>query len=347
MNFLHPSIYALALVSFAVSGVQAQTTATTDPVGFVTYIVNAQSDQKIGVPMQQASSYSGIASSVNATTIQSAGMPSLSGNNFLLVTSGTAAGHWEQVSTSSAGQVTLASSISGFQSNDTFVIKPFWTLNTLFPNGGAIPNSSDPENPVAVVLFNVPGATGINQATGAAYLYHAGGVLPAGWYDANTLELANGVVVNPESFITIRNSTSSPINVSFAGTVPASKTAIDITSRSAGAQDNLVYNRFPTDVTLLNSGLVSSGAVSPSPDPENPTDTVLVFRTNSTGLNPASSATYLYHAGGVLPAGWYDANTLDSANSVAIPAGGAFIIRKPAGANSVISWNPALPYSLN
>jgi uncharacterized protein (TIGR02597 family) len=347
MNILRPSIYALALASIATSGLQAQTTATTDPVGFVSYNVNAQSDQKIGVPMQQASSYNGVASSVNATTVQSTGMPALTGDNFLLVTSGAAAGQWEQISTSSAGQVTIASSITGFQANDTFVVKPFWTLNTLFPNGGAIPASSDPENPVAVVLFNVPGATGINQATGAAYLYHAGGVLPAGWYDANTFELADSVMVNPESFITVRNSTASPINISFVGSVPAAKTAIDVTSRSAGPQDNLVYNRFPADVTLSNSGLASSGAVSPSPDPENPTDTVLVYQTDSTGLNPASSATYIYHAGEILPAGWYNANDFESADTVSIPAGGAFIIRKPAGANSVISWNPALPYSLN
>lgn len=347
MNILRPSIYVLSVTSFALSGASAQSTATTDPVGFVSYTVNAQSDQKVGVPMQQASSYNGVASSVSANIVQSAGLPALSGDNFLLVTSGAAAGQWEQISNSSAGQVTIASAIPGFQTNDTFVVKPFWTLNSLFPNGGAIPASVDPENPVAVVLFNVAGATGINQATGDAYLYHAGEVLPAGWYDANTFELANSVTINPESFITIRNSTASPINVSFVGSVPAAKTAIDVTSRSAGPQDNLVYNRFPADVTLLNSGLASSGAVSPSPDPENPSDTVLVYQTDSSGLNPATSASYIYHAGEVLPAGWYNANDFESADSVVIPAGGAFIIRKPTGANSVISWNPDLPYSLN
>lgn len=347
MNITRFSLAALLASSVLLTGANGQTTAATDPVGFVSYHVSAQSDQKIGVPMQQASSYNGLASSVNGTTVQSTGMPALTGDNFLLVTSGQADGQWEQISTSFAGQVTIASSITGFQANDTFAVKSFWTLNTLFPNGAAIPASADPENPVAVILFNVPGATGINQATGAAYLYHAGGVLPPGWYDANTFELADSVVLNPESFITIRNSTASPINVSFVGSVPAAKTSIDVTSRSAGPQDNLVYNRFPTDVTLLNSGLASSGAVSPSPDPENPTDTLLVYETDSTGLNPASSATYIYHAGEVLPAGWYNANDFESADTVSIPAGGAFIIRKPAGANSVISWNPALPYSLN
>jgi uncharacterized protein (TIGR02597 family) len=336
----------LALPAFSASQAE-EAMATTDPVGYVSYNVNAQSDQKIGVPMQRASSYSGTASSVNAATVQADGMPALTGNNFLLVTSGTAAGQWEQISTSSAGQVTLASSISGFQTNDTFAVKPFWTLDTLFPNGGAIPSSADPENPDAVVLFNVPAATGVNQAPGEAYLYHAGEVLPAGWYDANTFELANSVTINPESFITIRNSTASPISISFVGSVPAAKMAIDVASRAAGAQDNLVYNRFPTDVTLINSGLASSGVVSPSPDPENPTDTLFVYQLNNNVLNPAPSAAYIYHGGEVLSAGWYDANTFDSADNLAIPAGGAFIIRKPAGANSVISWNPDLPYSLN
>jgi hypothetical protein len=53
MNILRPSIYAVALASFAMSGVNAQTTATTDPVGFQTTPV-AVGSTSLGNPLVNA-----------------------------------------------------------------------------------------------------------------------------------------------------------------------------------------------------------------------------------------------------------------------------------------------------
>ncbi|MFM8810320.1 MAG: hypothetical protein ACKOJB_15720, partial [Chthoniobacterales bacterium] len=103
---------------------------------------------------------------------------------------------------------------------------------------------------------------------------------------------------------------------------------------------------FPAAVTLANSGLNSSGAVAASPDPENPTDTVLVYALSNTGLNPASSASYLYSNGDVLPVGWYENGTFNDANNVTIPAGGAIVVRKGAGSSQVTKFAPVVPYSL-
>ncbi len=348
MNILRPSTYAIALTSLALSGAIAQTTATTDPVGFVSYAVNANSDQKVGVPMTPAAVFAGTASSVAGTSVTatSSGIPTLSGKNMLLVTSGSAAGSWEEVASNTGNSVSLLASIAGFASSDSFEIRPFWTLSSLLPNGGSVPVSPNPEEPQGLVLLNAVDSIGINPASGAAYLYHDGSVLPAGWYENGTFEEANNVVVSPESFLTVRNLTASNINVAFVGSVPTQASSIAVVRRSGGQQDNLILNQFPADVTLANSDLVTSGAVTPSPNPEEPVDLLLVYALANSGLNPASSAAYLYHDGSILPAGWYENGTFAESDAVPLPAGAAIVIRKGAGPNQVLQFNPELPYSL-
>ncbi len=222
MKRLHTSLLTcIASVSFAVATLHAQT-ATTDPVGFVSYTVNANSDQKVGVPMQQSPVFQGTADSISGTTISSPGISPLSGANYLLVTSGTASGSWEQIASSASGSVTLSSAITGFATGDAFLIRPFWTLGSLFPDGGGIPVSSDVFAPSALVLLNNPSATGINIPAAGIYLYHDGTQGPAGWYNANDINagLQNEVVVNPEVSLTIRNQTGTACDVTIAGSDP-------------------------------------------------------------------------------------------------------------------------------
>ena len=344
---MKPLRFSLAILIAAGLSANAQTTATTDPVGFVSYTVNANSDQKVGVPMTQASVFPGSATTVAGTSVTTSGVPTLSGKNLLLVTSGSAAGLWEEVASSTSTSVTLIAPISGFVNSNTFVIRPFWTLSTLFPNGGAIPQSPDVDNPKAFVLLNDLAAVGINPASGASYFYHDGSLIAAGWYESGTFAEANDVVVSPETFITVRNLTASSVNLPFVGSVPTKSSAIDVVRRPGGQQDNLILNQFPASVTLANSGLNSSGAVAATgADVDNPTDTVLVYALSSTGLNPASSASYFYHDGSLIDAGWYEVGTFAAANDVVIPAGGALVIRKGAGSSQVTKFSPNLPYSL-
>ena len=162
------------------------TSATTDPVGYISYSVNANSDQKLGLPMQQATTFNGTASNVSGTTVNATGLTPVSAASFLLVTSGPAVGKWEQIMTSSNGSLTIEAAIGGFAANHTFEIKPFWTLGSMFPNGGAIPKSSDVFDPIAEVLMNNPGAVGANIAPSSAYFYFVGDAdYPAGWYDSS------------------------------------------------------------------------------------------------------------------------------------------------------------------
>jgi len=322
-------------------------TATTDPVGFVNFTVNANSDQPIGVPLQKAPIFQGTVTSVTGSQVGFSTAVSLSGTCYLSVGSGNSTGRWEVIASVSNNTITLTSPIPGLEVGNSVTVRPFWTLSSLLPNGGGIPASSDLTLPVAFVLTNNPAATGINIPASNFYVYHSGEQLPAGWYDANTFDSASDVIVSPEVYMTIRNQTGSSIQVPIVGNVPVNNFGVSVVRNATLPQDNLIYNQFPASVTLGSSALVSSGAVRPSSDLTLPEDIVLFFDSSNTGLNPAASRFFAYHSGEQLPAGWYDINTFDSADNVVIPAGAAFTIRKAAGSATEVTWNPSTPYTLN
>ena len=76
-------------------------------------------------------------------------------------------------------------------------------------------------------------------------------------------------------------------------------------------------------VTLLNSGFVESGLITPSPDVFTPVNVVQVFA-NGTSLDGQNGTftPYLYHDGAQGPAGWYDAGNPAAGlqDAVVIPA---------------------------
>lgn len=341
---------SLAILIAAGLSANAETTATTDPVGFVSYTVNANSDQKLGLPMQQATTFSGSASSVSGTTVSANGLSPLSAASFLLVTSGPAVGKWEQITASSNGTVTIEVAITGFVASNSFEIKPFWTLGSMFPNGGSLPKSTDVFDPIAEILMNNPSAVGANIPPSSAYFYFAGDAdYPAGWYDSSNPDggLKSGVLLSPDTLFTVRNKTANPFTISMVGSVPADKIALEISGRVGGPQDNLVYNLFPADVTLANSGLAPQ-VIAASPDVFDPQDQLLVYPLNNTGFNTAPPIAYFYFQGDADYAqGWYDASNPDGGlkNNTVLPAGSGFVIRKAPGSASA-SWNPNLPYAL-
>ena len=341
----------IAILVAAVMAGNAQTSSNTLPVGYVTHKVKASTDQRLGVPMQRASTLVSQSTTVNSTTVTAPGITPITGAHFLLVTSGTAIGKWEEISTSSTGSLNLVASIPGFANGDSFEIKPFWTLGTLLPNGGGVPASADPFDPVALVLFYNPEATGVNIASSKAYLYHSGSDdYAAGWYDNDDLDAGTkeNVVFSPEVGFAIRNASASEISIPMVGNVPSEKIALDVVRTSSTSQDNIVYNKFPADITLGTSGLAPS-VVLPSTDIFDPGDLVLTFNLNATGYNLSASAAYFYFAGDADNAeGWYDSGDVEGGvkNNVVIPAGAQIVIRKARGSAGAVAWNPDLPYNL-
>jgi len=362
MNLPHSprSGSALLLSLIAAAGLSATSlfaqSVTTAPVGAMSITVNAGSDQKVGLPLIRPSLYAGKVASVSSGVVTTSSAVSGLGSDskFIKFTSGNLAGQWFTVTASSASTISVAENLAtlGAAANDTFEVRPFWTLASLLPNGGGLPVSADVFDPTSFVLLNDPTAAGINLSASAAYFYHDGssGFLSAGWYNADgSFADANAVIVSPEVSLTYRNGSGTVAKVLNIGSVPSSKIANAVVSRVAGDQDNLVYNPYPANVTLANAGLNTSQAVRASADVFSPGDQVLVFDSASTGLNPSSSQSYFYHDGssGFLGAGWYKGDgSFESADTVALAPGAAIVIRKVGGSSTEVNWNPSLPYTL-
>lgn len=347
------AILAASLVlgaAFTASSLSAQSVSTT-PVGAVTTTVKAKSDERAGIVLQRPSLYTSKVSSVASGTITVSGTISSLGSEtkYVKFTSGTQIGEWFTLTASSSTTLTVAENLAtlGVVANDTFEVRPFWTLASLYPAGGGLPASTDFYDPSSFVFFNNPTAVGINLSTSGAYFYFVGDVdNPAGWYDNDSLNLSNDTIINPDVSLVLRNGTAVNKSVVTVGEVPAVKNAITVVAKASALQDNVIYNPYPADLSLSTSGLVSSNAVKPSPDIYDPLDQVFVYAKSSTGLNPSTSKAYFYFVGDAdFTAGWYDGD-LNLVSSDKIPSGAAFIIRKAKGSNSVVSWIPPLPYTL-
>lgn len=341
---------AIAALGGFLGSSYAQSVATA-PVGAITTSINSFSDQRTGITLERPAVFASTVSSVSTNSITVAGsVPSLSSASYIRVKSGSAAGQWIAITSVTGNTINLSESPTalGISASNNFEIRPFWTLASLFPNGGGVPASSDITSPVGLVLLNDPSAVGINLPASSVYFYHDGSTLTAGWYNNDgSFEAAGDVIVSPESSITLNNSTGSIASVVTVGDVPVVKQAISVLRRSSEEQDNLIYNPYPAPLTLSQSNLDTSGAVSPSSDITSPTDLLLVYSSSSVGTNPAATDVYFYHDGSQLTAGWYkNDGSFESANTIQLAPGAAIVIRKSGGATQVVEWTPTVPYTL-
>lgn len=340
----------LAASALALTSVNAQTSVTSDVVGYVTYSTADGVDSKLGIPMVKPVSSDAISSLTAGTLTVSSDSSALDTGNYIQFTSGSLDGLWFQVSTANSTSITVAENLEtlGAVATDSFDVYEAWTLSSLF--GTSFPVSTDVFSPVAQILTNDVTSTGINKAPTGNFAYHDGtsGFVDAGWYDVNDSFGGNkdNEPLLPDTFITIRNETGSQIDTVIAGSVPSEPIAFSINAGSV-ENDNLIYNPYPTDVQLSLSGL--QGAIAVSTDVFSPTEQIIVYSSSPSGLNPSPTFNYAYHDGtsGIIGAGWFDVNDTfgGSSNTVTIPAGGAFLIRKAAG-GSDSSWTASLPYSL-
>ncbi|MEC8333581.1 MAG: TIGR02597 family protein [Verrucomicrobiota bacterium] len=324
---------------------------TTDPVGYVTFTAADSVDTKFGLPMEQTALFStSVVSVASGEVTTSVDALSASSSHYLQFTDGVLAGQWFQVTASTTSSITVAEDLEslGAADGDSFKVVPFWTLSTLF--GTDFPVSTNVFAPVAQVILNDVTAVGINKAPAFNYAYHDGssGFVGAGWFDVNSAFSGSkdNVLLAPNTFITIRNVSGSEFSLIVPGAVPTVQLSIAVVADPSNLNDNLVYNPYPADLQLSLSSLTD--VVDVSTNVFAPTSQVIVY-TSFSGLNPSPTANYAYHDGssGFVGAGWFDVNSAfaGSQDTVTIPAGGAFIIRKGAGTSSGY-WTASLPYTL-
>jgi len=334
MNILRSSLAILLAAGFSAN---AQTTATTDPVGFMTINLPVGSDTVVAAPLTKASVFQGAVTSRSGFVLTSTGanfgdLTSLP--HYVQAVGGTQNGMIFDVASNTTDTVTLVNNgvtPSGLDAGATYTIIPYWTLGQLFPSTDQGVSFTPSINTLATgrrtqILFpNVTG-TGINRAPASTYYF----LTNSSWRSTvgGTTNFNNTPVL-PDSYFIVRNPTNaaSGLKLTVAGNVNVGAMTVQLDSVSASANDNYVSLGRPVDITLDNLGLISSGAFMQSVNTlaTGRRDQLLVFNNAASGFNKAPSATYYY----LTNSGWRSTTTgTTNQGSVVIPAAVGYVIRK-------------------
>ena len=345
--------------------------AAANPVGFYNFTFLGNSDTIFSPPMSRSYVFQGGIASVSGTdgqviTVGSQDTPSFVENEFVYqegvqsdtfyvrITSGTKAGMFYTIDSNTASTLTLdlagdviddGSIIAG----DTFQIIPYWTLNTLFPDGAGI-HPSPTFFPQSTVLIPDNTTTGINLIPNEIYFYYSGTSFGgSGWRktgDVSTIQ--NDFVIFPDSYIIVRNPNLGDTVLDSMGDVPihALSTPINILAANT-PQDNFVSFTVPEPMTLSESQLFESGAFEGSPTLF-PVDTLGVFDNMLRQQNKIFSEIYFYYTGDSFGGpGWRktgDVLTIHDTTQIFKPGHG-YVIRKAAQVDpNTFIWSYLPPY---
>jgi uncharacterized protein (TIGR02597 family) len=361
--------YSLLAAAMACGIAQGAATAYTVPVGYVSLVTPPNTDTTIAASLDRATELQTtvVSSSGSTVTIKASGVTL---NQFSYVAgvqpktyyvksmSGALEGQYQTIlsntATDGSGNVILTLEAPLAAAATTSVaIAPFWTLNTLFPAGAGVGSTTNPTEPTSYLLRQNQVATGLNRAPNTLYFYFDDPDNNAdGWYNNDDLGAGpqNDQVIYPDEFYLIRNLTASPVTATVSGTVPSAGPATTLV-QAATANDNYVANPVPVDQTLVDTGLLQGGAYTPTANPTEPIDYVLLYDNVATGINKPAAKVYFYFDDPDNNAdGWYDNDDLGAGPQDAIKllkAGTGFVVRKGAGTPGSIPWKNPLPYSVN
>ena len=338
-------------------GAVAQT-ATTNPVGFVKLTELAASDTIVSAPLERASEFQGKVSAISGSTITVQGSPAWTANQFLYaagsqpetymvrITSGARSGAYFTVLGNTTTALTIdlnGDSISTVVAGDTLSISPYWTLGTIFPASDAGVSFEASASALArktELLFTSANAVGVNPSASAIYFFYNTAWRKVG--SAVTTSFSDTAIL-PDSYFVVRNKTVGG-SLTIVGSVLTSKAELGLTSLAAGAQDNLVAITRPVDVSLNDSGLISSGAFQASTSALSRKDQIYVFDNTVAATNKSATAIYYY-----LNNGWRKvgaAATTDFGTDLVFKAGAGVAIRKAANgvADKTVAWTNSATY---
>lgn len=353
---------------------------TTDPVGVMRYVFQANSDSSMSLPLHRPTEFAGAVGSVGSnwiTAFATSNSPinwvnndwtygvGTNANNtyYAMFTTGALEGAWFQITGNNsntlfldtAGLASLAT--AGVAASNSFEVVPFWTLNTVFVGGTGITATTSLFSLKSFVILMSQTNAGVNLPSSAAYVYYtgAGGIRPAGWYNAGNLFAGPNeadLPLDPDTFVLIRDLSSSTTTNFVTGSVEMFDHRTTLGRIENGkAQDNFVALSFPVDSSLAESGLATSPGFTPTSNLFALADFVLVYNQDGAGINKPNSAAYIYYngQGGFRPAGWYDAGNLFAGPSYdtnkIFRAGQGYTIRKGSGPAAADFWVASPSYA--
>ena len=350
----HLAAIAALLLPAATQPSFAQTTATTDPVGFVTLTIsgNGGSGQPAytfgSLGVLNAVAFQSVTTSVggdttivdaNATWTDNLYNSTIAGappTNFVEIVSGPGAGTTYDIlgTTASTKTLTLGSPLlSGITSGASYRIRPHWTIASVFgaTNQGGLQGGSA-ANADQIQLFRNGGYVGyFYQTTGRNVLLNA-------WVSASDLNTdAGNTVIYPDDGIVIARNQSANVSVVLSGAVKTGQTSIPVLTGYT-----LLGNVYAAGVTLSGSGLYTANATTGlAPGSAASADQVIFW--NGTGF-----VSYFYQTAGrnVLLNAWVSASDLNTdASSTVIPVGAAVFIKR---AGAAFNWvAPQFPTTFN
>ncbi len=370
MHRFTPLFAALAVVTVCCSSGVAQV-AVTDPYGFTTTQLLANSDTLISAPFTRTPAFIGAISSFAGNVITVSGAPGWTGNQFVyngttqhdhfFVLIGTSAsadpkeGHIYMVTANSANTLTVDTTqddLAGIPANTQLLLIPHWTPATLFPDADAnvsfTPTTSAPTYKTLLRIPNYAG-NGIDVGYSAEYYFFNNA-----WQRVSPVGVGDDDVLLPDGYFVVRNNNGAPtLPFTALGAVLTKKVAVPLRASISQQQDNPVSMIRPIDVTLNNTGLnFTDGSFAATNSLRaGDGDLLLVFDNSAAGFDKQPSAIYYFlrrfaRTGDLI--GWRkvgDNNIQNDYGNVAIPAGSALIVRKsPKPTNATVYWTNAPTY---
>lgn len=356
--------FGLFLVGFsgASSPIFAQGTAITGSVGLLSVPAPSASDTIVSLPLHRPEVFRGVIESLDGAMVNlrqaSFSTDAYSGGFYLLIESGPGEGRWFPITANSGGSVTVEHSAdpdfaSVVEPGAIVKIIPFWTLDTVFPNGKGV-NASGNLLPVSRVLLPDTQGTGTRLAPSSSFFYFSGATHGGeGWRKfghAPTVKFDDHLLL-PGSSMIVRHDSGPQTVFENLGAVQTSAFSVRLGTRAPGRdQDHSLGLGIPAPVTLAQSALYESGRFAGTATLEQPVDQLLVYNQSAAAKNRIPAFTYYYYTGsqGAGP-GWRllgQPGTLQNAAAVFEPARG-FVIRKAGGPAPVSARWTVRPAYLN
>jgi uncharacterized protein (TIGR02597 family) len=321
---------SLALIA---SPAFAQTTATTDPVGFTTINVAGTSTSPSGITfaslgLTRTVAYQGSAETAglnsitdNEATWTDSQFNGAAGSYYIEITSGSGAGQMYDITATTAATKTLTLSqnlAAGISAPISFKVRQHWTFASVFgaTNEGGLAGGTITQAD-QIFLYSGSGYE--------TYYYSTGGIPGIGWRKVGT-NPANTSQANtpiyPEDGIIIKRKASATANIVIMGGVKTGQSSFAVVSGS-----NIVSNIYASAQTLASSSLytnstttgIAAGTITTA-------DQVFIWNTNTQGYD-----TYYYSTGGIPGQGWRKVGSNPAStdqSSVLIPVNSAIIINR-------------------
>ncbi len=322
----------------------SQTTATTDPVGFVVVPItgkgtNATRAYSLGqFPMMKNASYQGSATDSGTTAVLNVVGASFGENEFasspdgpnyfLQVASGDATGLVADIQSNTADTVTVysedaAAIAAAMPATITIrahnkVSEIFGTGTSLILQGGSSPTSAD------LLYFGRGG-------TLAGFYYKTG--IGAGWKTLSGGAAPNIAIYPGESVLVSRNGASG-ISITNTGAVKAGAALVPVSQGSITAATS-----FPVGTTLATSGLYTGNASTGVQGGNSASSADILYIPDTNG----SLVSYYYKTG--IGAGWKTVAGGTNASTVEIPAVGGVLITRQS--STPFNWSIPQPYANN